>query len=111
MDQDCGALPQTPDDDTALASPSSFQQKHGNYSSESSDNLDKESRAGTPSSPNKNFLNRSSSGPGSGGTLDSLSPGADILSRKCKILLVVCVVCLKQKNKTKCLTVEFFFSI
>lgn len=95
MDQDCGALPQTPDDDTALASPSSLHQKHGNYSSESSDNLDKESRAGTPSSPNKVFLNRSSSGPGSGGTLDSLSPGADILSRKCNDFIYIILYFIK----------------
>lgn len=80
MDQECPTLPQTPEDDTA--SPNSLLQQK-NYSSESSDNLDRESRAGTPSSPNKKFFNRSLSGPGSGGTSDSLSPGAEIPSRKC----------------------------
>ncbi|XP_037029627.1 eye-specific diacylglycerol kinase isoform X3 [Bradysia coprophila] len=82
LDSDSPTMPQTPDDD-GLASPSSLLRKHTNYSSESSENLDKESREGTPSTPNKQFFNRSLSGPGSGATSDSLSPCADCTSRKC----------------------------
>lgn len=84
LDSESPTMPQTPDDD-GLASPSSLLRKHTNYSSESSENLDKESREGTPSTPNKQFFNRSLSGPGSGGTSDSLSPCADCTSRKCKM--------------------------
>lgn len=84
LDSDSPTMPQTPNDDDGLASPSSLLRKH-NYSSESSENLDKESREGTPSTPNKQFFNRSLSGPGSGGTSDSLSPCADCTSRKCKL--------------------------
>lgn len=88
LDQECPTLPQTPEDDNGgggMASPSSLLHQK-NYSSESSDNLDRESRAGTPSSPSKKFFNRSLSGPGSGGTSDSLSPGAEMPSRKCSFL-------------------------
>lgn len=84
LDSDSPTMPQTPDDD-GLASPSSLLRKHTNYSSESSENLDKESREGTPSTPNRQFFNRSLSGPGSGGTSDSLSPCADCTSRKCNL--------------------------
>lgn len=83
LDQECPTLPQTPEDETALASPSSIHQPQGLSISESSD---RESREGTPSSPNKKFFNRSiSGGQGSGGTSDSLSPGIDVPSRKSKI--------------------------
>lgn len=76
LDQECPTLPQTPEDDTGMSSLCPMQK---NYSSESSDNLEKES----PFSSSKKFFNRSLSGPGSGGTSDSLSPGAEIPSRKC----------------------------
>lgn len=91
LDSDSPTMPQTPDDD-GLASPSSLLRKHTNYSSESSENLDKESREGTPSTPNKQFFNRSLSGPGSGGTSDSLSPCADCASRKCNKHVVTSLI-------------------
>lgn len=83
LDQECATMPQTPEDETALASPSSMHQPHG--ISSSIESSDKDSREGTPSSPSKKFFNRSLSGPGSGsggGTSGSLSPGIDIPSRK-----------------------------
>lgn len=80
LDQELPTLPQTPEDETALASPSSLHQKHANYSSGSSDNLENQSREGTPSSPSKRFFNRSVSGPGSGGNSDP-----EMSSRKCMI--------------------------
>uniref|UniRef100_A0A336MC81 Diacylglycerol kinase n=2 Tax=Culicoides sonorensis TaxID=179676 RepID=A0A336MC81_CULSO len=64
LDQECQTLPQTPDEETA--SPASFHQGSS-----------LESREGTPGSPGIKFFNRSLSGPGSGGTSDSLSPGID----------------------------------
>lgn len=74
LDQECPTLPQTPEDDVG-------QNLVPNISSiESSD---KDSHDGTPSSPSKKFnFNRSLSGPNSGGTSDSLSPGRDVSSRK-----------------------------
>lgn len=81
LDQELPTLPQTPEDENNIASPSSFQSKHNLYSSGSSDNLEKESHENTPSSPTKKFFNRSISGPGSGGTSDS---GPEAPSRKCK---------------------------
>jgi diacylglycerol kinase (ATP) len=73
LDQECPTLPQTPEDEIP-------QNLMPNISSlESSD---KDSRDGTPSTPSKKFFNRSLSGPNSGGTSDSLSPGRDASSRK-----------------------------
>lgn len=84
LDQECQTMPQTPDEETT--SP-----RATGSSIESS----MESREGTPMSPNQKFFNRSLSGPGSGGTSDSLSPGVDIPSRKGKTrigspLIVIC---------------------
>lgn len=87
LDQELPTLPQTPEDETALASPSSLHQKHANYSSGSSDNLENQSREGTPSSPSKRFFNRSVSGPGSGGNSDP-----EMSSRKCKFELELLTV-------------------
>lgn len=72
LDQECQALPQTPDEDVAARI--------------SSIESSMESREGTPLSPSTKFFNRSLSGPGSGGTSDSLSPGIDGPSRKSKII-------------------------
>lgn len=81
LDQECQTMPQTPDEETA--SPSSVMRAGaGGSSIESS----MESREGTPMSPKLKFFNHSLSGPGSGGTSDSLSPGVDGPSRKGKSL-------------------------
>lgn len=77
LDQECPTIPQTPEDEI---SPNFLHQPNASSLSESSD---KESpREGTPISPSNKFFNRSLSGPGSGGTSDSLSPGVDCPSRK-----------------------------
>ena len=73
LDQECPTLPQTPEDD----GPPLIQPHISSLESS-----DKDSREGTPSTPNKKFFNRSLSGPNSGGTSDSLSPALDAPSRK-----------------------------
>lgn len=82
LDSDQSTMAQTPTDDDTTGS-SSFHTTHNYNSSGSSDNLDKDSRENTPSSPNKKFLNRSSSGPPpNAGTL--LPDAAKGSSKKCK---------------------------
>ncbi|XP_055681925.1 uncharacterized protein LOC129789281 isoform X2 [Lutzomyia longipalpis] len=71
LDQDCPTMPQTPEDETALASPSSLHQPPNTSPSESSE---KDSRECTPLTPQKKFFNRSLSGPGPTTNLDNLSP-------------------------------------
>lgn len=74
LDQECPTLPQTPENEM----PSSLVQPIIS----SLESSDKDSREGTPQTPSKKFFNRSLSGPNSGGTSDSLSPGLDGPSRK-----------------------------
>lgn len=74
LDQECPTLPQTPEDEIP-------QGMVPNISSDK-DSSDKDSRDGTPSTPSKKFFNRSLSGPNSGGTSGSLSPGLELPSRK-----------------------------
>lgn len=88
LDSDASAgAAQTPTDDDTAGSSSFSRSAGANYnSSGSSDNLDKDSRDGTPSTPNKKFLNtRSLSGPAVpplGGSL--LPDGGKGSSKKCK---------------------------
>lgn len=74
LDQECPTLPQTPENEMAggLTQPMIS----------SLESSEKDSREGTPQTPSKKFFNRSLSGPNSGGTSDSLSPGPDGTSRK-----------------------------
>lgn len=85
LDQELPTLPQTPEDETNLAPAGLYNKRNANFSSGSSDNLERESHENTPSSPCKNqkFFNRSVSGPGSSVTSDS---GLDSNSRKCMCL-------------------------
>lgn len=80
LDQELMTLPQTPEDDVAV--PSGLPSKRNfNFSSGSSDNLERESHENTPTSPRDNhtFFNRLSAAPGS-----NSDSGMD--SRKCKHL-------------------------
>lgn len=74
LEQESPTLPQTPESDmtNSLLQPIIS----------SMDSSDKDSHEGTPQTPSKKFFNRSLSGPNSGGTSDSLSPGFDGPSRK-----------------------------
>ncbi|XP_059617660.1 eye-specific diacylglycerol kinase [Phlebotomus argentipes] len=69
LDQDCLTMPQTPEDETALASPSSLHQPPNLSPSELSE---KDSRECTPLTPQKKFFHRSLSGPTT--NLENLSP-------------------------------------
>lgn len=78
LDQELMTLPQTPEDEIAV--PSGLPSKrNNNFSSGSSDNLERESHENTPTSPcaNQTFFNRLSAAPGS-----NSDSGMD--SRKCK---------------------------
>lgn len=87
LDSDQSAMAQTPTDDDTTGS--SSYHIHNYNSSGSSDNLDKDSREGTPSSPNKKFLNRSSSGaPPPVSTSGTLLPdAAKGPSKKCEFAM------------------------
>ncbi|CRK97224.1 CLUMA_CG010621, isoform B [Clunio marinus] len=74
LDQELPTLPQTPENEI----PSNLMQPIIS----SLESSEKDSREGTPQSPSLKFFNRSLSGPNSGGTSDSLSPGLDGPSRK-----------------------------
>lgn len=76
LDQELMTLPQTPEDETNTV-PSLSKR---NFSSGSSDNLERESHENTPTSPCKNqkFFNRPVSGLGS-----NSDSGLDTNSRKC----------------------------
>lgn len=74
LDQESPTLPQTPENEM----PGSLVQPIIS----SLESSEKDSREGTPQSPGTKFFNRSLSGPNSGGTSDSLSPGLDGPSRK-----------------------------
>lgn len=66
LDQELMTLPQTPEDEIAM--PSGLASKrNNNFSSGSSDNLERESHENTPTSPcaNQTFFNRLSAAPGS----------------------------------------------
>ncbi|GAB0095419.1 Ankyrin repeat-containing domain [Sergentomyia squamirostris] len=67
LDQDCPTMPQTPEDETALPSPSSL---HPHMSPSES----RDFRECTPVTPQKRFFSRSLSGPGPTTNLDNLSP-------------------------------------
>lgn len=74
LDQELATLPQTPENEM----PGGLMQPIIS----SLESSEKDSREGTPQSPGMKFFNRSLSGPNSGGTSDSLSPGPDGPSRK-----------------------------
>lgn len=80
LDQELMTLPQTPDGEEVMAVPSGMPSKRSNnFSSGSSDNLERESHENTPTSPfaNQTFFNRLAAAPGS-----NSDSGMD--SRKCK---------------------------
>lgn len=79
LDQELMALPQTPDDESAAVTTGMPSKRSNNFSSGSSDNLERESHENTPTSPfaNQTFFNRLSAAPGS-----NSDSGMD--SRKCK---------------------------
>lgn len=81
LDQELPTLPQTPEDESNLSPATLYGKKNPNFSSGSSDNLERESKENTPSSPSKSnkFFNR----PSAGSSLNSDS-GLDANSRKCK---------------------------
>lgn len=83
LDQELPTLPQTPEDEPNLAPTGLYNKKSANFSSGSSDNLERESHENTPSSPCKSqkFFNKSASGHGSSVNSDS---GLDSNSRKCR---------------------------
>lgn len=82
LDQELPTLPQTPEDECNLSPAAMYGKKNPNFSSGSSDNLERESHENTPSSPNKSqkFFGRTS---GQGSSVNSDS-GLETISRKCK---------------------------
>lgn len=78
LDQELMTLPQTPDEEKGVLS-GMPNKRSNNFSSGSSDNLERESHENTPTSPfaNQTFFNRLSAAPGS-----NSDSGMD--SRKCK---------------------------
>lgn len=80
LDQELPTLPQTPEDESNLSPATLYGKKNPNFSSGSSDNLERESHENTPSSPNKNQRFFAKSGQGSSVNSDY---GSDTISRKC----------------------------